>query len=190
MKSNFKGCVHKGCSRNYPGVATFFSDPSTPRTHMESEPPRPPGHISALINLPHYGSNTPWPPGQVTSPPLRHIVNKTPSTHRTKKCLRPPPPQDNFWNSPNDRLGYNFKGCVHNYRPEYNFKGSVHNYRPKYYENGQTMSNLIQTSTQGSSCNSSQLYMMQARYINKLTCVNMCWHTNTRTGKVNVFDIG
>ena len=34
-------------------------------------------------------------------PPLGHIVNKTPSTHRTKKCLRPPPlPEDNFWNSP------------------------------------------------------------------------------------------
>ena len=32
-------------------------------------------------------------------PPLGHIVNKTPSPHRTKKCLRPPP-EDNFWNSP------------------------------------------------------------------------------------------
>ena len=42
------------------GGELFFSDPSTPRTHMESEPPpRPPGHVSALINLPHYGSNTP-----------------------------------------------------------------------------------------------------------------------------------
>ena len=65
--------------------------------------PRPPGHVSALINLPHYGSNTSWPPAQDKlpphSPPLGHIVNKTPSTHRTKKCLRPP--QDNFWNSPN-----------------------------------------------------------------------------------------
>ena len=37
----------------------FFSDPSIPRTHMESEPPDPRGHVSALINLPHYGSNTP-----------------------------------------------------------------------------------------------------------------------------------
>ena len=73
----------KGCSRKYPrGGPHFFSDPSTPRTHMESESPRPPGHVSALINLPHYGSNTPWPPGQVTSP----------------QCLWPP--QDNFWNSP------------------------------------------------------------------------------------------
>ena len=35
-------------------------------------------------------------------PPLWHIVNKTPSTHRTKTRLRPthPPPEDNFWNSP------------------------------------------------------------------------------------------
>ena len=37
----------------------FFLDPSIPRTHVESEPPRPPGHVSALINPPHYGSNTP-----------------------------------------------------------------------------------------------------------------------------------
>ena len=95
--------IHKGCSKNYSqGGHFFFPDPSTPRTHMESEPPRPPGHVSALINLPHYGSNTPWPPGQVTSPPppLGHIVNKTPSTHRTKVFAPPPPPEDNFWNSP------------------------------------------------------------------------------------------
>ena len=72
----------------------FFSDPSIPRTHMESEPPRPPGHVSALINLPHYGSNTPWPPGQVTSPP------PTPQTHCQQNTLHPqdinvfvPPPR-------------------------------------------------------------------------------------------------
>ena len=40
-------------------AACFFSDPSTPRTHVESEPPRPLGHVSALINPPHYGSNMP-----------------------------------------------------------------------------------------------------------------------------------
>ena len=40
------------------------------------------------------GSNTSCTPGQVTSPPpLEHIVNKTPSTHRTKKCLSPPSPR-------------------------------------------------------------------------------------------------
>ena len=34
--------VYKGCSRNYPGGNhIFFSDPSTPRTHKESEPPDP-----------------------------------------------------------------------------------------------------------------------------------------------------
>ena len=33
------------------------------------------------------------PPGQVIPPPLGHIVNKTSSPHRTKKCLRPPPPR-------------------------------------------------------------------------------------------------
>ena len=68
-----------------------FSDPSTPRTHMESEPPpQLPGHVSALINLPHYGSNMPWPPRQVTPPPFGHI--KTPSPHRTKMCLQPTHP--------------------------------------------------------------------------------------------------
>ena len=80
---------------------TFFFRPSTPRTHMESEPPRPPGHVSALINLPHYGSNTPWPPGQVTSPPPTPRTHCQQNTlpHRTKKCLRPTHPEDNFWNS-------------------------------------------------------------------------------------------
>ena len=74
------------------GEPHFFLDPSTPRTHMGSEPPRPPGHVSALINPPHYGSNIPWPPGQVTPHPLPlgHTVNKTPSPYRTKKCLHPP----------------------------------------------------------------------------------------------------
>ena len=40
-----------------------------------------------------------------TPPPLGHTVNKTPSPHRTKKCLRPthPTPEDNFWNSPKER---------------------------------------------------------------------------------------
>ena len=61
---------------------------------MGSEPPRPPGHASALINPPHYGSNMPWPPGQVTphSPtPQTHCQQNT-LPHRTKKCLRPTPP--------------------------------------------------------------------------------------------------
>ena len=92
----------KGCSRNYPrGARFFFQTPPTPRTHMESEPPRPPGHVSALINPPHYGSNMPWPPGQVTPPP--------PHPSDTLSTKHPPPPdtkvfaapQDNFWHSPN-----------------------------------------------------------------------------------------
>ena len=36
---NFKSQESKGCSRNYPGGGGL--DPSTPRTHMESEPPDP-----------------------------------------------------------------------------------------------------------------------------------------------------
>ena len=81
------------------GGGTFFFRPLHPQDTHGVRAPRPPGHVSALINLPHYGSNTPWPPGQVTPPPpLGHTVNKTPSPHRTKKCLCPP--EDNFWNSP------------------------------------------------------------------------------------------
>ena len=33
--------LSKGCSRNYPGGHIFFQTPSTPRTHMESDPPDP-----------------------------------------------------------------------------------------------------------------------------------------------------
>ena len=85
----------KGCSRIYPGGGTFFSDPSTPRTHMESEPPRLPGHISALINP------TPlWIKYALTprtsyphSPTSRTRYQQNTSPHRTKKCLRPTPPE-------------------------------------------------------------------------------------------------
>ena len=76
------------------GGATFFFRPLHPQDTHGVRAPRPPGHVSALINPPHYGSNMPWPPGQVTPhpPPLGHTVNKTPSPHRTKKCLRPTHP--------------------------------------------------------------------------------------------------
>ena len=38
--------------------AHFFQTPPPPGETW-SQPPRPPGHVSALINPPHYGSNTP-----------------------------------------------------------------------------------------------------------------------------------
>ena len=84
------------------GGGTFFFRPLHPQDTHGVRAPRPPGHVSALINLPHYGSNTPWPPGQVTSPP------PTPRTHCQQNTLHPqdkkvfaaPPPEDNFWNSP------------------------------------------------------------------------------------------
>ena len=57
------------------GGALFFFGPLHPQDkHGESEHP----HASALINLPHYGSNVPWPPGRYP-PPLRQVVNKTAS---------------------------------------------------------------------------------------------------------------
>ena len=79
------------------GGTFFFQTPPPPgHTWSQSPPPRPPGHVSALINLPHHGSNTPWPPGQVTSPP-----HPTPRTHCQQNTLHPqdkkvfaaPPPQ-------------------------------------------------------------------------------------------------
>ena len=50
------------------GGAHIFLRPLHPQDTHGVRAPRPPGHVSALINLPHYGSNTPWPPGQVNSP--------------------------------------------------------------------------------------------------------------------------
>ena len=64
------------------GAAHFFPTPPPPG-HTWVGALRPPGHVSALINLPHYGSNTPWPPGQVTSPP------PTPRTHCQQNTLHP-----------------------------------------------------------------------------------------------------
>ena len=51
-------------------------------------------------------------------PPLGHIVNKTPSTstRRTKKCLCPPPPEDNFWNSPNNIAMFVVCNCIFFFR--------------------------------------------------------------------------
>ena len=83
------------------GGPHFFSRPLHTQDTHGVRAPQPPGHISALINPPHYGSNIPWPPGQVTPPPLGHIVNKTPSPPTGQKsACGPPLPEDNFWNSP------------------------------------------------------------------------------------------
>ena len=78
------------------GGPHFFFRPLHPQDTQGVRAPRPPGHVSALINPPHYGSNMPWPPGQVTPPPpppLGHIVNKTPSPPPDKKVFAPPPPR-------------------------------------------------------------------------------------------------
>ena len=93
----------KGCSGNYPRGGHIFFRPLHPQDKHGVGAPRPPGHVSALINPPHYGSNVPWPPGQVTpQPPTPRTRQQTPP-HRTKKCLQPTP-QDNFWNSPKCKL--------------------------------------------------------------------------------------
>ena len=73
------------------GGALFFQTLHPQDTHGVRAP-RPPVHISALINLPHYGSNMPWPLGQVTPPPLGHI-NKAPSPPTGQKSACGPFPQ-------------------------------------------------------------------------------------------------
>ena len=65
--------------------ACIFSDPSTPRTHMESEPPDPrPGHVSALINPAPLWIKYALTPRTSYPPP-------TPRTHCQQNT---PPPQD------------------------------------------------------------------------------------------------
>ena len=74
---------------------------------MESELPEPQdssvNQIPHPQDMPHYGSNMPWPPGQVNPPPSRqdgqrdppplgHIVNKTPSPLQDKKVPVAHPP--------------------------------------------------------------------------------------------------
>ena len=88
----------------------FFFRPLHPQDKHGVRAPRPPGHVSALINQPHYGSNMPWPPRISYTPPLGHVVNKTPSPPQDKNvpAAHPLPPEDNFWNSPN---GWRRKGA-------------------------------------------------------------------------------
>ena len=74
------------------GPLFFFSDSSTPKTRMESEPPRPPGHVSAFINPPPLWIKYDLIPRTSNPPPLHPsdtLLTKRPP-HRTKKCLLPP----------------------------------------------------------------------------------------------------
>ena len=69
---------------------TFFFRPLHPQDTHGVRAPQPPGHVSALINPPHYVSNTPWPPGQVTLHPLIPETccqqNTLPSTGQKSAC--------------------------------------------------------------------------------------------------------
>ena len=119
--------LYKGCSRNYPGRAHFFSDPSTPRTHMESRAPWPSGQFCEPDPPPpghaHYRSKTPWPPGQVNCPtPRTGLVREIPHPSDTLSTKHPPPtgqksasappPSDNFWNSRNTHCGKRKSRCL------------------------------------------------------------------------------
>ena len=86
------------------GGHIFFFRSLHPQDKHGVRAPRPPGHVSALINQPHYGSNMPWPPGQVTPhPPTPRTScqqNTLPPPQDKKVPAAHPPPEDNFWNSP------------------------------------------------------------------------------------------
>ena len=75
------------------GGAHFFFRPLHPQDTQGVRAPRPSGHVSALINPPHYGSNMPWPPGQVIPPPptsQTHCQQNTlPPTGRKSVCAPP-----------------------------------------------------------------------------------------------------
>ena len=92
-------CCRLNCSHSYTqgGLGlfqklswrgTFFFRSLHPQdTHgMKSESPPTLG-----TPPPHYGSNTPWPPGQV-NPPTPRTRQQNTLPHRTKMCLRPTPP--------------------------------------------------------------------------------------------------
>ena len=71
------------------GWAAVFYRSLHPQDKHGVRAPWPPGHVSALINPPHYRSNTPWPPGQVTPPPLRHVNKHPPPTGQKSACGPP-----------------------------------------------------------------------------------------------------
>ena len=73
------------------GGGHFFLQTSPPPGQTWSQsPPRPPGHVSALINTPHYGANMPWPPGQVTPNPSDTLSTKHPPPTGQKSACVPP----------------------------------------------------------------------------------------------------
>ena len=82
--------LHLGLFQKLSWGGTFFFRPLHPQDTQGVGAPRPPGHVSALINPPHYGSNMPWPPGQVTPP------SPTPRTHCQQNTLPPPPDKKVF----------------------------------------------------------------------------------------------
>ena len=66
---------------------------------MESEPPQPPGHVSAVINPCPTMDQYTLTPRTSYPPPLGH-VNKTPSPPPQDKRVHPPPPGGLFLEQP------------------------------------------------------------------------------------------
>ena len=93
-------CNNSATVRAVPQIilgGTFFFRPLHPQDKHGVRASWLPGHVSALINLPHYGSNMPWPPGQVTPHPphpLDTLSTKHPPPTGQKSACGPPTPED------------------------------------------------------------------------------------------------
>ena len=71
----------------------FFQTPPPPGHIWSQSPPQPWGHPHPTMDQICLDPQDKLPP-----PPLRYVVNKTPSPSQDKKV--PAAPQDDFWNSP------------------------------------------------------------------------------------------
>ena len=106
----FSGCDLRAVPEIIVGGGTFFFQTPPPPGHTWSQSPsRPPGHVSALINPPQYGSNMPWPPRTSYPHPSDTSTKHPPPTGQKSACG--PTPQDNFWNSPYERYGAPLSQC-------------------------------------------------------------------------------
>ena len=72
------------------GGPHFFFRPLHPQDTHGVRAPWPPGHVSVFINPAPLRIKYALTPMTSYPPSLGHVVNKTPSPHRTKKCLQPP----------------------------------------------------------------------------------------------------
>ena len=82
------------------GGPHLFSDPSPPRTHMESEPPNPQRHVSALINPHPTMDQICLDPQDKLTPPTPQTCQQNTLPPQDKEVPAAHSPEDKFWNSP------------------------------------------------------------------------------------------